>query len=109
MPYAYQCCAFGACENVYKVSNQWSKGGNSGVDDLPRKDAGLLQVPGKSCCGEETATRKVSKLLNRPSKVQESPCEHPANAESVFLCKDSKKKKKELPFILWTNSWPFYL
>ncbi|KAK7811191.1 hypothetical protein U0070_019222 [Myodes glareolus] len=46
MPYAYQCCAFGACENVYKVSNQWSKGGNSSADDLPKKDAGLVQVPG---------------------------------------------------------------
>lgn len=65
MPYAYQCCAFGACENVYKVSNQWSKGGNSSADELPKKDAGLLQVPGKSCCGEGIASRKVSKLLSR--------------------------------------------
>eukprot|EP00069_Balaena_mysticetus_P021115 bmy_13480T0 len=29
MPYAYQCCAFGVCENVYKISNQWTKGDNS--------------------------------------------------------------------------------
>ncbi|XP_016054673.1 PREDICTED: leucine-rich repeat-containing G-protein coupled receptor 5 [Miniopterus natalensis] len=44
MPYAYQCCAFGVCENVYKISNQWNKGDNSSTDDLPKKDAGLFQV-----------------------------------------------------------------
>lgn len=93
MPYAYQCCAFGVCENVYKVSNQWSKSGNSSVDDLPKKDAGLLQVPGKSWWGEGIAARKVSKLLNRSSKVQESACEHPANAESVLFVKTQKDRK----------------
>ncbi|XP_007537655.1 leucine-rich repeat-containing G-protein coupled receptor 5 isoform X2 [Erinaceus europaeus] len=44
MPYAYQCCAFGLCENVYKISNQWNKGDNSSTDDLHRKDVGMLQV-----------------------------------------------------------------
>ncbi|XP_051028953.1 leucine-rich repeat-containing G-protein coupled receptor 5 [Acomys russatus] len=44
MPYAYQCCAFGVCESVYKISNQWNKGNNSSVDDLHKKDAGLFQV-----------------------------------------------------------------
>ncbi|XP_061062395.1 leucine-rich repeat-containing G-protein coupled receptor 5 isoform X3 [Eubalaena glacialis] len=44
MPYAYQCCAFGVCENVYKISNQWTKGDNSSADDLHKKDAGMFQV-----------------------------------------------------------------
>ncbi|KAF6339681.1 leucine rich repeat containing G protein-coupled receptor 5 [Rhinolophus ferrumequinum] len=44
MPYAYQCCAFGVCENVYKISNQWNKGDNSTTDDLHKKDAGMFQV-----------------------------------------------------------------
>ncbi|XP_007111637.1 leucine-rich repeat-containing G-protein coupled receptor 5 isoform X2 [Physeter macrocephalus] len=44
MPYAYQCCAFGVCENVYKISNQWNKGDNSSADDLHKKDAGMFQV-----------------------------------------------------------------
>ncbi|XP_015416815.1 PREDICTED: leucine-rich repeat-containing G-protein coupled receptor 5 [Myotis davidii] len=44
MPYAYQCCAFGVCENVYKISNQWNKGDNSSTDDLHKKDAGMFQV-----------------------------------------------------------------
>ncbi|XP_036107665.1 leucine-rich repeat-containing G-protein coupled receptor 5 isoform X3 [Molossus molossus] len=44
MPYAYQCCAFGVCENVYKMSNQWNKGDNSSTDDLHKKDAGMFQV-----------------------------------------------------------------
>ncbi|XP_059968762.1 leucine-rich repeat-containing G-protein coupled receptor 5 isoform X3 [Mesoplodon densirostris] len=44
MPYAYQCCAFGVCENVYKISNQWNKGNNSSADDLHKKDAGMFQV-----------------------------------------------------------------
>ncbi|XP_019310651.2 leucine-rich repeat-containing G-protein coupled receptor 5 isoform X2 [Panthera pardus] len=44
MPYAYQCCAFGACENVYKISNQWNKDDNSSTDDLHKKDAGMFQI-----------------------------------------------------------------
>ncbi|XP_033370509.1 leucine-rich repeat-containing G-protein coupled receptor 5 isoform X3 [Parus major] len=44
MPYAYQCCAFGACENHYRISSQWNKDDNSSIDDLHRKDAGLLQI-----------------------------------------------------------------
>ncbi|XP_039247262.1 leucine-rich repeat-containing G-protein coupled receptor 5 isoform X3 [Pipra filicauda] len=44
MPYAYQCCAFGACESHYKISSQWNKDENSSVDDFHRKDAGLLQI-----------------------------------------------------------------
>ncbi|XP_045869407.1 leucine-rich repeat-containing G-protein coupled receptor 5 isoform X2 [Meles meles] len=46
MPYAYQCCAFGVCENVYKISNQWNKEDNSTTDDLHKKDAGMFQVQG---------------------------------------------------------------
>ncbi|XP_029811646.1 leucine-rich repeat-containing G-protein coupled receptor 5 isoform X2 [Suricata suricatta] len=44
MPYAYQCCAFGVCENVYKIPNQGNKDDNSSTDDLPKKDAGMFQV-----------------------------------------------------------------
>lgn len=46
MPYAYQCCAFGACENHYRISSQWNKDDNSSIDDFHRKDAGLLQIQG---------------------------------------------------------------
>lgn len=62
MPYAYQCCAFGGCENVYKIPNQWNKDDASSADDLHKKDTGLFQVQGKDGCpGEETAVRKVVK------------------------------------------------
>lgn len=44
MPYAYQCCVFGVCENVYKISNQWNKADNNSADDLHKKDAGMFQV-----------------------------------------------------------------
>uniref|UniRef100_A0A8B9BAG3 Leucine rich repeat containing G protein-coupled receptor 5 n=1 Tax=Anser brachyrhynchus TaxID=132585 RepID=A0A8B9BAG3_9AVES len=44
MPYAYQCCAFGACESHYKISSQWNKDENSSIDDFHRKDVGLLQI-----------------------------------------------------------------
>lgn len=49
MPYAYQCCAFGVCENIYKIANQWNKGDNSSVDYFHKKDAGMFQVQGKTC------------------------------------------------------------
>ncbi|XP_049638987.1 leucine-rich repeat-containing G-protein coupled receptor 5 [Suncus etruscus] len=45
MPYAYQCCAFGVCENIYKISNQWNKDNNSSTDDLSKKDVAMFQVP----------------------------------------------------------------
>ncbi|XP_071622999.1 leucine-rich repeat-containing G-protein coupled receptor 5 isoform X9 [Heliangelus exortis] len=44
MPYAYQCCAFGAYESHFKISSQWNKNENSSIDDFQRKDAGLLQI-----------------------------------------------------------------
>ncbi|NXX91611.1 LGR5 protein, partial [Centropus bengalensis] len=44
MPYAYQCCAFGASESHYKISSQWNKDENNSTDDFHRKDAGLLQI-----------------------------------------------------------------
>lgn len=51
MPYAYQCCAFGACENHYRISSQWNKDDNSSIDDFHRKDAGLLQIQGNNHLG----------------------------------------------------------
>ncbi|XP_054844379.1 leucine-rich repeat-containing G-protein coupled receptor 5 isoform X2 [Eublepharis macularius] len=44
MPYAYQCCAFGVCNNYYKIQNQWNKDENSSADELQRKDAGIFHV-----------------------------------------------------------------
>nr|XP_031318981.1 leucine-rich repeat-containing G-protein coupled receptor 5 isoform X1 [Camelus dromedarius] len=44
VPYAYQCCTFGVCESVYKISHQWNRGDNSSADDLHKKDAGMFQV-----------------------------------------------------------------
>ncbi|XP_063303074.1 leucine-rich repeat-containing G-protein coupled receptor 5 [Pelobates fuscus] len=44
MPYAYQCCAFGACENLLKHSSQWNKDDNISTDDAYQKDAGPLHL-----------------------------------------------------------------
>ncbi|XP_057613844.1 leucine-rich repeat-containing G-protein coupled receptor 5 [Chionomys nivalis] len=81
MPYAYQCCAFGACENVHKVSNQWSKTGNSSVDDLPKKDAGLLQVPDERDLEDflldfEEDLKALHSLQCSPSPGPFKPCDH---------------------------------
>ncbi|XP_074125723.1 LOW QUALITY PROTEIN: leucine-rich repeat-containing G-protein coupled receptor 5 [Sminthopsis crassicaudata] len=42
MPYAYQCYAFGTCENLHKTSNQWNKGDNISVDEFHKKDIAML-------------------------------------------------------------------
>ncbi|XP_067855539.1 leucine-rich repeat-containing G-protein coupled receptor 5A-like [Heptranchias perlo] len=42
MPYAYQCCAYGSCENSYKLSNQWEKAENNSDDEAHKQDAGML-------------------------------------------------------------------
>ncbi|XP_064417140.1 leucine-rich repeat-containing G-protein coupled receptor 5 isoform X2 [Latimeria chalumnae] len=44
MPYAYQCCAFASCDNLYKFSNLWDKDENSSTDDFQKRDAGIVQV-----------------------------------------------------------------
>uniref|UniRef100_A0A8D0GUB6 Leucine rich repeat containing G protein-coupled receptor 6 n=1 Tax=Sphenodon punctatus TaxID=8508 RepID=A0A8D0GUB6_SPHPU len=36
VPYAYQCCAYGACSNFFKVSNQWEAEGMSPEDEDDR-------------------------------------------------------------------------
>ncbi|XP_053321416.1 leucine-rich repeat-containing G-protein coupled receptor 5 [Spea bombifrons] len=43
MPYAYQCCAFGACESLFKHSNLLNKDDNSTADEAYRKDSGIFQ------------------------------------------------------------------
>ncbi|XP_062991064.1 leucine-rich repeat-containing G-protein coupled receptor 5 [Elgaria multicarinata webbii] len=44
MPYAYQCCAFGACDSYYKIQNQWNKDDNSSMDDFQRKEVGIFHA-----------------------------------------------------------------
>lgn len=71
MPYAYQCCAFGVCENVYKISNQWNKGDNGSAEDLHKKDAGIFQVQGKiSYVTDKTVRKGPEKSSNRSSELQ---------------------------------------
>lgn len=74
MPYAYQCCAFGLCENVYKISHQWSKGDNNSAEDLHKKDAGVFQVQGKISCvtDKPVSERRLKKSSNRSSELQTS-------------------------------------
>ncbi|KAM8980755.1 leucine-rich repeat-containing G-protein coupled receptor 5-like [Sarcophilus harrisii] len=48
MPYAYQCCASGTCENLHKISNQWNKGDNISVDQFHKKDVAMLHFQGLS-------------------------------------------------------------
>lgn len=69
MPYAYQCCAFGACESHYKISSQWSKDENSSIDDFHRKDVGLLQIQGNHHLW----------LLNLPESYEQSLMSNKSN------------------------------
>ncbi|XP_048215406.1 leucine-rich repeat-containing G-protein coupled receptor 5 [Perognathus longimembris pacificus] len=81
MPYAYQCCAFGVCENVYKISNQWTKGDNSSLDDLHRKDAGMFQVQDERDFEDflldfEEDLKALHSVQCSPSPGPFKPCEH---------------------------------
>ncbi|XP_006859622.1 PREDICTED: leucine-rich repeat-containing G-protein coupled receptor 5 isoform X2 [Chrysochloris asiatica] len=81
MPHAYQCCAFGVCENVYKVSNQWNKGDNSTVDDLHKKDTGLFHVQDERDLEEflfdfEEDLKALHSVQCSPSPGPFKPCEH---------------------------------
>ncbi|XP_028935140.1 leucine-rich repeat-containing G-protein coupled receptor 5 [Ornithorhynchus anatinus] len=44
MPYAYQCCAFGVCESLYRPAGQGNRADNSSPDEFPRKDSGMLHL-----------------------------------------------------------------
>ncbi|XP_068855155.1 leucine-rich repeat-containing G-protein coupled receptor 5 isoform X2 [Aphelocoma coerulescens] len=81
MPYAYQCCAFGACENHYRISSQWSKDENSSIDDFHRKDAGLLQIQDERDFEDffldfEEDLKSHHSVQCSPSPGPFKPCEH---------------------------------
>uniref|UniRef100_A0A8C8YYW0 Leucine rich repeat containing G protein-coupled receptor 5 n=1 Tax=Prolemur simus TaxID=1328070 RepID=A0A8C8YYW0_PROSS len=81
MPYAYQCCAFGVCENVYKISNQWNKGDNSSLDDLYKKDTGMFQVQDERDLEDflldfEEDLKALHSVQCSPSPGPFKPCEH---------------------------------
>ncbi|XP_008574326.1 PREDICTED: leucine-rich repeat-containing G-protein coupled receptor 5 isoform X2 [Galeopterus variegatus] len=81
MPYAYQCCAFGVCENIYKISNQWNKGDNSSMDDLHKKDAGMFQVQDERDLEDflldfEEDLKALHSVQCSPSPGPFKPCEH---------------------------------
>ncbi|XP_062931631.1 leucine-rich repeat-containing G-protein coupled receptor 5 isoform X2 [Cynocephalus volans] len=81
MPYAYQCCAFGVCENIYKISNQWNKGDNSSMDDPHRKDAGMFQVQDERDLEDflldfEEDLKALHSVQCSPSPGPFKPCEH---------------------------------
>ncbi|XP_012874886.1 PREDICTED: leucine-rich repeat-containing G-protein coupled receptor 5 isoform X1 [Dipodomys ordii] len=81
MPYAYQCCAFGVCENVYKISNQWTKGDNSSLDDLHKKDTGMFQAQDERDFEDflldfEEDLKALHSVQCSPSPGPFKPCEH---------------------------------
>uniref|UniRef100_A0A8I6GJW4 Leucine rich repeat containing G protein coupled receptor 5 n=1 Tax=Rattus norvegicus TaxID=10116 RepID=A0A8I6GJW4_RAT len=81
MPYAYQCCAFGGCENVYKIPNQWNKDDSSSVDDLRKKDAGLFQVQDERDLEDflldfEEDLKVLHSVQCSPPPGPFKPCEH---------------------------------
>ncbi|XP_027779013.2 leucine-rich repeat-containing G-protein coupled receptor 5 isoform X3 [Marmota flaviventris] len=81
MPYAYQCCEFGVCENIYKIPNQWNKGDNSSVDDLHKKDAGMVLVQDERDLEDflldfEEDLKALHSVQCSPSPGPFKPCEH---------------------------------
>uniref|UniRef100_A0A8C2V553 Leucine rich repeat containing G protein-coupled receptor 5 n=1 Tax=Chinchilla lanigera TaxID=34839 RepID=A0A8C2V553_CHILA len=81
MPYAYQCCAFGVCENIYKISNQWNKGDNSSVDYFHKKDTGMFQVQDERDLEDflldfEEDLKALHSVQCSPSPGPFRPCDH---------------------------------
>ncbi|NXG41405.1 LGR5 protein, partial [Psilopogon haemacephalus] len=81
MPYAYQCCAFGACESHYKIPSQWNKEENSSSEDLLRKDPGLLQIQDERDFEDffldfEEDLKAHHSVQCSPSPGPFKPCEH---------------------------------
>uniref|UniRef100_A0A286XQ81 Leucine rich repeat containing G protein-coupled receptor 5 n=1 Tax=Cavia porcellus TaxID=10141 RepID=A0A286XQ81_CAVPO len=81
MPYAYQCCAFGVCENIYKIANQWNKGDNSSVDYFHKKDAGMFQVQDERDLEDflldfEEDLKALHSVQCSPSPGPFKPCDH---------------------------------
>ncbi|XP_052021373.1 leucine-rich repeat-containing G-protein coupled receptor 5 isoform X2 [Apodemus sylvaticus] len=82
MPYAYQCCAFGACENVYKISNQWINDDSvDSVGGLHKKDAGLFQAQDERDLEDllldfEEDLKALHSVQCSPSPGPFKPCEH---------------------------------
>ncbi|KAM5288967.1 leucine-rich repeat-containing G-protein coupled receptor 5 isoform 3-T3 [Ctenodactylus gundi] len=81
MPYAYQCCAFGVCENIYKISSPWNKGDNGSVDDFQKKDSGMFHVQDERDLEDflldfEEDLKALHSVQCSPSPGPFKPCEH---------------------------------
>ncbi|XP_004632272.1 leucine-rich repeat-containing G-protein coupled receptor 5 [Octodon degus] len=81
MPYAYQCCAFGICDNIYKMSNQWNKGDNGSVDYFHKKDPGIFQVQDERDLEDflldfEEDLKALHSVQCSPSPGPFKPCDH---------------------------------
>ncbi|XP_043943923.1 leucine-rich repeat-containing G-protein coupled receptor 5 isoform X2 [Protopterus annectens] len=81
MPYAYQCCAFGACENLNKLSTHLSKDENSSTDDIQRKDAMFLPIQDENDFEDflldfEEDPKAIHSVQCSPSPGPFKPCDY---------------------------------
>lgn len=62
MPYAYQCCVFGACSS-YKAASQWEEQMGSEEEDLQKKALSLFPIhTDNNCKSPFTLITTVSQL-----------------------------------------------
>ncbi|XP_048405423.1 leucine-rich repeat-containing G-protein coupled receptor 5-like isoform X1 [Stegostoma tigrinum] len=81
MPYAYQCCSYGSCENSYKLTNQWEKVENSSEEEAHKQDAGMLsgqddQDPDDLLTDFEEVPKIHHSIQCAPTPGPFKPCDH---------------------------------
>lgn len=62
MPYAYQCCVFGAC-NGYKAASQWEEQMGSEEEDLQKKALSQFPIHTDNNCKSYNLTRPSHKSV----------------------------------------------
>lgn len=76
MPYAYQCCVFGAC-NSYKAASQWEEQMGSEEEDLQKKALSLFPIHTDNNCKSYNLTlrgQETHRLTNLSNIIQR--CDH---------------------------------
>ncbi|XP_053572759.1 leucine-rich repeat-containing G-protein coupled receptor 5 [Bombina bombina] len=81
MPYAYQCCPFGVCENLFKHTTQWNKDENISADDFYRKETGMLHLQDDRDFEDflldfEEDVKVLHSVQCAPSPGPFKPCDH---------------------------------
>lgn len=67
MPYAYQCCVYGACKTTFKPASQWDAEETGSEDeDVPKRTMGMFPSHADNNCKQREALNLLRNIHPGP-------------------------------------------